>query len=126
MNILRDMPSDYKIGRCYLPVRNPKDLAEVQPVFEKWLNTAAAHLDAGWRYTLSIPAREMRLRLACIWPIWIGVKTIARLREVNPLEAGERVKVSRSEVYRLMLSSLLSVRSNAALERQYQRLKTGK
>jgi farnesyl-diphosphate farnesyltransferase len=113
VNILRDMKADEKIGRRYLPAGEP---------YEKWLNIAAEHLDAGWRYTLSIPASQMRLRLACIWPIWIGVKTIALLR----LSPGEKVKVPRGEVYRLMLSSLVSVRSNAALDQKYQRLKTGR
>jgi farnesyl-diphosphate farnesyltransferase len=110
VNILRDMKADEKIGRRYLPAGDS---------VEKWLAIAAEHLDAGWRYTLSLPANQIRLRLACIWPIWIGVRTIALLR------AGGS-KVSRGEVYWLMLSSLLSVRSNAALDRKYRQLKTGR
>ena len=123
VNILRDMPRDYAIGRCYLPVRNPLDPAELQPVYSKWLDVALAHLDAGWQYTLAIPPSQKRLRLACVWPLWIGVKTIARLRHANPLDAGSRVKVSRGEVYGIMAQSILRAGNAAALDKIYQRLR---
>ena len=123
VNILRDLPRDYAIGRCYLPVQNPQDPAEVGPVYSKWLDVAMAHLDAGWEYTLSIPANQKRLRLACVWPLWIGLKTIARLRHANPLDPTHRVKVSRSEVYGIMAQSILRARNAAALDKVYQRLR---
>ena len=123
VNILRDMPRDYAIGRCYLPVRNPLDRAEVMPVYAQWLDVAIAHLDAGWQYTLAIPASQKRLRLACVWPLWIGLKTIARLRQADPLDAAQRVKVSRAEVYGIMAQSTLRAGNAAALEKIYRRLR---
>ena len=123
VNILRDMPRDYAIGRCYLPVRNPLDHAEVMPVYAKWLDVAVAHLDAGWQYTLTIPADQKRLRLACVWPLWIGLKTIARLRQVNPLDAAQRVKVSRAEVYGIMVRSTLWAGNATALNKTYRQLR---
>jgi len=123
VNILRDMPRDYAIGRCYLPVRNPLDRAEVMPVFTKWLDVAVEHLDAGWQYTLAIPTSQKRLRLACVWPLWIGLKTIARLRKANPLDAAQRVKVSRCEVYGIIARSTLLAGNDAALEKVYRRLR---
>jgi len=123
VNILRDMPGDYAIGRCYLPVHDPLDRAEVMPVYAKWLDVAVAHLDAGWQYTLAIPANQKRLRLACVWPLWIGLKTITRLRQTNPLDATHRVKVSRAEVYGIMTRSTLCVGSNVVLEKMYRRLR---
>lgn len=123
VNILRDTPRDYAIGRCYLPVRNPLDPAELQPVYSKWLDVAGAHLDAGWQYTLTIPASQKRLRLACVWPLWIGVKTLTRLRHANPLDAGSRVKVARAEVYGIMAQSILRAGNAAALDKIYQRLR---
>ena len=123
VNILRDLPRDYAIGRCYLPVRNPLDRAEVLPVYAQWLDVAVAHLDAGWRYTLTIPASQKRLRLACVWPLWIGLKTIARLRHADPLDATQRVKVSRAEVYGIMAQSMLWAGNAGALEKVYRRLR---
>ena len=121
VNILRDLPRDYAIGRCYLPVKKPHDPAEVGPVYAKWLDTAVAHLDAGWEYTLAIPATQKRLRLACVWPLWIGLKTIARLRHANPLDPTQRVKVSRAEVYGIMAQSIVQAGNAACLDKIYQR-----
>ena len=123
VNILRDLPRDYAIGRCYLPVQNPQDPVEVGPVYLKWLDIAVAHLDDGWEYTLAIPATQKRLRLACVWPLWIGLKTIARLRHANPLDPTQRVKVSRLEVYGIMAQSILRAGNAAALDKIYQRLR---
>ena len=110
VNILRDMEEDRRRERQYLPRLDD---------FPVWLDRATQHLDAGWRYTLAIPANQKRLRLACVWPIWIGIKTIARLRQAGP---GQPVKVSRSEVYWIMLESALIVGNDAALDEVYQRL----
>ena len=123
VNILRDLPRDYAIGRCYLPVHNPLDPAEVVPVYAQWLDVAVEHLEAGWRYAQAIPPGQTRLRLACVWPLWIGLKTIARLRTADPLDPAQRVKVSRAEVYGIMARSTVWAGSPAALEKTYRWLR---
>jgi farnesyl-diphosphate farnesyltransferase len=71
------------------------------------LDAAEAHLAAGWAYTNSLPRSAARVRLACAWPVLIGVKTLTRLRQENPLDAARRVKVSRAEVRQIMGATLL-------------------
>ena len=44
------------------------------------------------------------------------MKTIARLREANPLDTTQRVKVSRAEVYWIMVESSLLAGNDAALD----------
>ncbi|MGO9246519.1 MAG: phytoene/squalene synthase family protein [Verrucomicrobiia bacterium] len=128
VNVLRDIPKDLRIGRCYLPVKeprallDPKNFQSVRALYARWLDTAVEHLDAGWQYTMKIPRSETRLRLACIWPIWIGLMTIARLRVENPLDPEQRVKVSRGEVYGVMVRSFLTSRNDRALNGRYQSL----
>jgi hypothetical protein len=39
--------------------------------------------------------------------VLIGVKTLARLRRENPLDVERRVKVSRAEVRRIMIATVL-------------------
>jgi farnesyl-diphosphate farnesyltransferase len=88
-NVLRDVPSDLAQGRCYLPARElaalgvkPADLltpdgaARARPLLSQLLGLALAHYDAAWRYTLAIPRREWRMRLACVWPLLIGQATL--------------------------------------------------
>ncbi len=129
VNVLRDLPKDLRIGRCYLPVKDPRTLLDpgnydsIRVLYNGWLDKAVEHLDAGWQYTMKIPRSQTRLRLACIWPIWIGLMTIARLRVENPLDPTRRVKISRGEVYGVMARSFLTSRNDGALNRRYKTLR---
>lgn len=119
VNILRDLPRDLQAGRCYLPSEEleevglaPQDLLKpssepaLRPVFDRWLARADAHLDAGWSYTTSLPRGCVRVRLACAWPILIGVRTTALLAGGAVLDPGRRIKVGRPEVRGILWSSL--------------------
>jgi farnesyl-diphosphate farnesyltransferase len=79
---------------------------KLRPLYNQWLDRAEAHLAAGWAYTNSLPWCCIRVRLACAWPVLIGLETIARLRAANVLDASQRVKVSRADVKRLMFKSV--------------------
>jgi len=65
------------------------------------------HLAAGWRYTNALPRSHARIRLACAWPLLIGRRTIERVRDQNMLAPELRVKVSRAEVRRIIIRSVL-------------------
>jgi farnesyl-diphosphate farnesyltransferase len=119
VNILRDLPRDLRNGRCYVPHENlcsanlaPRDLlsleseARFRPVYEKLLTRAESHLTSGWDYTTSLPRTQVRVRLACAWPILIGAKTIQKLRSANVLDANQRVKINRVEVRNLVVKSI--------------------
>ena len=119
VNILRDLPADLKNGRCYLPVEkldaagllpetllSPANEKKFLPLFRDQLVKAEAHLAAGWRYTNTLPFGQFRLRLACAWPVLIGVRTVERLRTAGVIELQQRVKVPRSEVRKIIFSSL--------------------
>ena len=120
VNILRDLPADLRKGRCYVPMdelaRNglkPTDLlqgtnhARFVPLYRRYLDRAEAHLVAGWNYTNTIPYGQVRVRLACAWPILIGVETIRRLRSGNILDASQRIKVSRADIRRIVVQTLV-------------------
>jgi farnesyl-diphosphate farnesyltransferase len=120
VNILRDLPADLKNGRCYMPVESlattglsPADLLipanepKFRPLYNELLDRAYAHLNAGWEYTNLIPRGQMRLRLACAWPILIGLKTIKLLRTGNVLDPQQRIKISRRDVRGVILCSVV-------------------
>jgi farnesyl-diphosphate farnesyltransferase len=136
-NVLRDVPADLRHGRCYLPARElaplglgPRDLLDpgktpaAQPVLDRLLRDALQHYDVAWRYTLAIPRAEWRMRLACAWPLLIGLRTLAAIaRHPNPLAAERPIKISRTEVRAILARSSLLVWSNAALRREASRLR---
>ena len=120
VNVLRDLPKDLREGRCYLPSEalatrglEPEVLLEaanerrVRPLYNSYLDRAHEHLRVGWEYTNSLPRSCIRVRLACAWPILIGLETIRLLRTENFLNAGQRVKVSRAEVGRIIRRTVL-------------------
>lgn len=136
-NILRDLPRDLRQGRCYLPRQDlarlglsPRDLLDpatapaVRPLMRELLALALDHYDAGWQYTLAIPSAETRMRLACAWPLLIGLRTLELLAaSPNWLDPAVTLKVSRGAVYALLARSLGTVWSTPALARQARRLK---
>jgi len=121
VNILRDLPVDLRKGRCYLPeeklraaglapgdLLKPENESRLRPVYDTYLDAAQAHLKAGWEYTNLVPGSP-RVRLACAWPILIGVRTLALLRKGNVLDSTHRIKVSRGEVKRIILRSVVGL-----------------
>ncbi|MFN0069461.1 MAG: phytoene/squalene synthase family protein [Limisphaerales bacterium] len=120
VNILRDLARDLRQGRCYLPadglaalglapadLLNPAGEARVRPLYDRWLARADEHLAAGWRYTLALPWRQVRVRLGCALPVLLGVRTLRLLRAGNPLDPKVRLKVPRPEVKRLLRQAVL-------------------
>ena len=135
VNILRDLPRDLAEGRCYLPSEelahvglNPKDLldpaneARFRPVYDRWLACAGEHLAAGWRYTRRLPPGCLRLRLACAWPVLIGIRTIALLRDSPVLDPKFRVKVTRGEVRSILWATLWRLPFRSAWDGLFEKL----
>jgi farnesyl-diphosphate farnesyltransferase len=136
-NVLRDVPRDLRAGRCYLPARElatlglkPTDLMDptlttrARPLVLRLIALTLEHYDVAWRYTLAIPRPEWRMRLACAWPLSIGLGTLALLaRHPDPVGATAPIKVSRASVRATIARSLVAVWSNAALGREAVRLR---
>ena len=65
------------------------------------------------------------MRLACAWPLLIGLGTLARLcRHPNPIAEGTPIKIPRAAVRAMIARSLVTVWSDAALEREAARLRS--
>jgi farnesyl-diphosphate farnesyltransferase len=120
VNILRDLPRDLRQGRCYLPGDRlwaigltPLDLLEpangqkLRPLYDAYLDQAEEHLAAGWLYTNALPRAGKRVRLACAWPLMIGIRTVDQLRANNVLAPELHVKIRRSEVRKIILRTML-------------------
>ena len=103
------LPSERLAGASLKPedLLQPDNAARLRPLYHDYLDRAAGHLRAGWAYTNALPWRCARARLACAWPILIGVKTIQRLLAANVLDPQQRVKISRREVRQLMAWSVV-------------------
>jgi farnesyl-diphosphate farnesyltransferase len=123
-----------RIGRCYLPQTlldrhglSPQDLLlpanslRARPLMIELLRTTLDHFREALDYTLAIPAYSVRLRLACLWPILIGLETLLLLVDNKAWLDPQKVsKVRRNTVYRIIASSLLLVGSNALVRQSIE------
>ena len=135
-NVLRDVPADLREGRCYLPARElatvglaPRDLLDrtatprARPLLDRLLGLTLAHYDEAWRYALAIPRAEWRMRLACVWPLLIGLATLAAIaRHPDPLAVSRPIKISRRSVRGILARSIAVVWSDEALREEAARL----
>jgi farnesyl-diphosphate farnesyltransferase len=135
-NVLRDLAQDLRIGRCYLPrtelaalgvqpeeLLSPRSVERIQPLLQGLIDYTLELYRDGWTYTLAIPRREWRLRLACAWPLLIGLATLTVVRRSpHVLDPAVRLKVARKQVYAILLRSLCTVWSDGALNRYYEQL----
>jgi farnesyl-diphosphate farnesyltransferase len=136
-NVLRDIPRDLRRGRCYIPeellaevglepadLLKPDVLQRFKPVLSQLLRVALDHLDRSWLYTMAIPRREWRVRLACIWPIFFAMKTLERIStSAHVLDPRHTIKMTRSEVYREIALSVAAFGSKTLLTAHYGRLR---
>ena len=128
-NVLRDIPRDLRIGRCYLPTEelaaaglSPPDLLEpanaarARAVLVPWIRTALEHFETAETYLLATPRSCVRLRLAALWPVLLGLATLEKLA-LNPdwLDPDVPSRVKRRWVYGMMSRSVVAVRSDTLL-----------
>lgn len=136
-NVLKDIARDLQRGRCYVPqdwleeaglkpddLLRPDSLPALRPVLIRLLRQALDHLDQGWLYTLAIPRGEIRLRLACMWPLLFAGETL-RLVASSPdlLDPGVNVKMPRSRVYGLMAFTSLTAANSRLWTAYWGRLR---
>lgn len=116
VNILRDAGDDLRNGRCYFPADEIESLGlqpaeilsepeRIEPVMMKWREKAEQGLEAGRKYASAV--RTRRVRFATALPAKIGARTLTLLREAGAGALVRRVKVSRAEVRRMIVSSAL-------------------
>ena len=130
-NVLRDVPRDLRLGRCYLPenwlsadglalydLLQPSQVSAAKPVLYAGIEKALEHFTAAEEYVLTIPGRCLRLRLAALWPVLIGLATLARLaRNDGWLDPDRPSRINRGWVYRMMARSWPSAASDTLLKR---------
>jgi farnesyl-diphosphate farnesyltransferase len=119
VNILRDINDDIKINRIYLPAPElaennlkPQDLSQennypkLRPVILKWLNASKEHLKCSPDFIKQIPFYKITTRIAVALPVLWCLDTLLLLAKTpNLLDADNRVKIPRKDIYKTLLFS---------------------
>ncbi len=128
VNIIKDCHSDFQRGVCYFPreMFAPDDNTPSDPFSaqdqEKTLRLlsslsakAAEHLDRAMESVLSFPRRAFRIRLSCLWPLFLAICTLVETKDNPRLLNGEKVRISRASVARIIRRTTVFCCSNRAL-----------
>ncbi|MFQ5599641.1 MAG: squalene/phytoene synthase family protein, partial [Candidatus Krumholzibacteriia bacterium] len=132
-NIIKDVAEDARRGACYVPrllaarhrldpeeILDPQQRPQARAVLRELAVYAVQALDAALDFTLIIPRREARLRLFCLWPIFLAVRTLRRvLQDERLFVPGARPRITRHEVRHCLGRATLAVLSNRAIARLY-------
>ena len=134
VNVIRGMRKDYERGWVFVPrtfyeqvgltrdgLFDPANAELALKVVDMLADKAERHLRYGTSYIVAFPRRQHRIRLACMWPYFFAVKTLALSRDnVNVLLAG--AKMNRDQVKKIMRDTKLFGWSNRWLAWYYRYL----
>lgn len=122
INILRDIPADLSLGRCYIPKRRlvendlmPEDLLQAssmhrfRPLYNEYLDLTDEYLISAIQYIEMIPHSQFRLRGACMLPVVIGKRTVSLLREKNVLDPKNKIKIDRTDIMDVVKKVIIAV-----------------
>jgi len=104
INILRDLPTDIKNGRCYIPDVDMEDSEAVMNAAKEWRIKARKYLEEGLTYSSKL--RQKRVKIATVLPAIIGLKTLDALDAASWEEWQEGVKISRKEVRQSLMQAV--------------------
>lgn len=130
VNILKDVTDDLERGWCFVPatttrgrsLRDAKD-ARSHEEFEGWHRAldplfaqARANLDRGLRYTLALPASRPDIRLFCLLPLWMAIRTLAVAERNDAIfRPGAPVKIPRAETEAIIALAVQHVAEDAQI-----------
>ena len=106
-NILTDVRDDGERGVSWIPAGMN---------YSQVLNKAHRHLEEALEYSCLIPRLQRRLRLFCLWPLFMAAETLALLA----VSGGTRVKITRARVARILLRTRLTYPFNSLLRAEFR------
>ena len=133
-NILKDVKADRERGVCWLPrtafglsatgrgdLIAELDEDRLRAGMERLTIVAHGHLKNALSYTLLIPRRYLGIRRFCLWALGMAVPTLDNIYRNPVFESGDEVKISRTDVKRIVRRYGLMASSDAMLRRLFRR-----
>jgi farnesyl-diphosphate farnesyltransferase len=129
-NILKDAVEDSTRGVCYLPEElahkygtttqemfKKENQPQGQKVIAELVVKAWGHLEDALSYTLLLPRLEPRMRLFCLWPLFMAAENLLAIGDGSKsFNAEQKVKITRPQVKQIMRNTTLFCASNTALK----------
>ncbi len=137
VNIVKDITDDYERGVCFVPATllrrvglapadllHPESLVQAQQAVDPLFERIDEVLRRAFLYALAIPPEETEIRLFCLLPLWMAVRTAQVARgNKSQFRRGEPVKISREEVGRLIADCVRRASDDSALRDGWHQLR---
>ena len=134
-NIAKDIFKDYQRGQRYFPrsflqavgveegnFLKDEKAPEMLEAYRLLLQQAHSRLNCGYELIKMIRRRHLRIRLFCLWPLWMAFETLKTLsKNMTLLYSPEDAKISRQQVKKILRTTSLIAPSNYLLECNYTR-----
>ncbi len=135
-NILKDVTDDAERRCSFVPrtlcareglgvpeLMDPAHRAAAHRVVAPLFDGARRRLDEALEYTLSIPAAAVEMRLFCLLPLFMAVRTLEHARGNDAMFVVDApVKIPRQEVEALIAECVSSVADDLTLRQRYTAL----
>ncbi len=133
-NIIKDCAEDFRRGWCYIPADlaarfgvsvtdflAPENAQQSLATLDDLTIQTARHLDGALTYAVTLPRREVRMRLFNLWSLFFAVKTLGKAwHNKDLLSSKVKIKISRAEVYWTLVQTTMLVTSNSLLRLLYE------
>jgi farnesyl-diphosphate farnesyltransferase len=137
VNIIRDMPDDWKCNRSYMPnellkkynltrqsIFDMDNFQRGKTMLEELIQIALSYLDAALLYIVTIPKAERSIRLSCLLPLFWALKTLCYIKKnVNHFFNKEKIKISRNSIRYELYAAYVNVFSNWLITRRYAKFR---
>ena len=131
-NITKDIMVDFERGWCYVPRsmlaqdgngRSDRSPAAAGRSLDAMIPKCMRHLRDALSYITALPRRARRIRLFCIWPVWLATRTLRMMsRPEFEFEPGVSPKITRAEVGEVVRRTSMLFWSNGWLRRDFDRM----
>ncbi len=133
-NIIKDIHEDFFRETCYVPKEFidkagldydtflvPENVEQGYQVVRSMSENALGHLENALEYILLLPRLEPRLRLFCLWPLFLATGTLVRVLESRTVLSEEKVKLTRAEVKSVIKGTSWRCLSNQSLRKLFEK-----
>lgn len=138
-NIVKDCVEDSERKVCFIPeeicrrhgFEHSSDLflANADPskcgaVLAELVEKAWKHLEDSIAYTKLLPRMNMRIRLFCMWPLFMAAENLSLIGNgVSVFTSEKKVKITRDTVKRIIKSTMKHFYSNIWIDNEFKRIR---
>ncbi|MGL1901427.1 MAG: phytoene/squalene synthase family protein [Fibrobacterales bacterium] len=133
-NIIKDVAEDMTRDICFIPqelaqrhtistdqLLDPAFKEQSLDVMRDMIMKALIHLEDAVHYTMLLPRLEPKIRLFCLWPLFMASQTLVKASEdfENLLNPNIKLKITRPQVKKIILKTTFLNFSNRYIKNRF-------